>query len=261
MKFSLWCPSVVIRVHPWQGLLALTVFLTVVGPLKAQGPIPPLPDSTGWGVHVLAVARDARGAIWVGTYGHGIYRLPAGSTTWESIRHDSTKSSISWDYVQAITFGPRGEIWYGTIGNGWGLSTDGAATWRNWTYKDLGPEWQYVAPSGIVVRGDTTLIGTADGLQMTTNNGTTWSAVGDAAGPKAKGPADTVFPILKSEYVRRVAADRRGWNVATLRGNQRLRWGPAGWEVQPLTIASFPPVNALLIGNKLIRGTQCGLKP
>ena len=27
----------------------------------------------------------------------------------------------------------------------------------------------------------------------------------------------------------------------------------AGWSVQPLTIASFPPVNALLMGNKLIR--------
>jgi murein DD-endopeptidase MepM/ murein hydrolase activator NlpD len=223
--------------------------------------MPPLPDSTGWGVHVLAVARDAQGAIWVGTYGQGIYRLPVGATAWESIRRDSTKSSISWDYVQAITFGPRGEIWYGTLGNGWGLSTDGAATWRNWTYKDLGPEWQYVAPSGIVVRGDTTMIGTADGLQVTTNNGATWSAITDAAGPRAKGPADTVFPILKSEYVRRVAADRRGWNVTTLRGNQRLRRGTAGWEVQPLTIASFPPVNALLIGNKLIRGTQCGLRP
>ena len=245
--------------------LRLTLFslFSLVGhdALHAQGPIPPLPDSTGFGVHVLAVARDAQGAIWVGTYGQGIYRLPAGGREWESIRHDSTKSSISWDYVQAITFGPRGEIWYGTIGNGWGLSTDGAATWRNWTYKELGPEWQYVAPSGIVVRGDTTVIGTADGLQVTTNNGARWSAVGDAAGPRAKGPADTVVPILKSEYVRRVAADRRGWNVATLRGNQRLRWGPAGWEVQPLTIASFPPVNALLIGNKLIRGTQCGLKP
>ena len=247
-----------IRVHPW---LLFVLLILIPLPLRAQAPIPPLPDSTGFGVHVLAVARDAQGAIWVGTYGQGIYRLPAGATSWESMRHDSTRSSISWDYVQAITFGPRGEIWYGTIGNGWGLSTDGAATWRNWTYKELGPEWQYVAPSGIVVRGDTTLIGTADGLQITTNNGATWTAVGDGAGPRAKGPADTVFPILKSEYVRRVAADRRGWNVATLRGNQRLRRGPAGWEVQPLTIASFPPVNALLIGNKLIRGTQCGLKP
>ena len=238
----------------WALMLAYT-------PARAQGPIPPLPDSTGWGVHVLTVARDPRGAIWVGTFGHGIYRLPAGATAWESIRRDSTKSSISWDFVQAITFGSRGEIWYGTVGNGWGLSLDGATTWRNWTYKDLGPEWQYVAPSGIVVRGDTTLIGTADGLQVTTDNGATWSAMTDAVGARARGPADTAYPILKSEYIRRVAADRRGWNVATLRGTQRLSRGAAGWEIQPLSMAAFSPVNALLIGNKLIRGTQCGLRP
>ena len=133
--------------------------------------MPPLPDSTGWGVHVLTVGRDPRGTIWVGTYGHGIYRLPAGAQAWEAIRHDTTATSISWDFVQAIGFGARNQLWYGTIGNGWGLSTDGGATWKNWTYKQLGPEWQYVAPSGIVVRGDTTLIGTADGIGAGMNCG------------------------------------------------------------------------------------------
>src|ERR687887_2437746 len=127
-------------------------------PALAQRELPPLPDSTGWGVHVLAVSRDPQGALWVGTYGQGIYRLPAGASTWESIRHDSSRPSISMDFVQAFAFGPRGEIWYGTVGNGWGLSTDGGRTWKNWTYTELGPEWQYVAPSGIVVRGDTAVI-------------------------------------------------------------------------------------------------------
>ena len=236
-----------------------TTLLTPPASTWAQGAIPPLPDSTGWGVHVLTVARDPRGTIWVGTYGHGIYRL-VGAKTWEAIRHDSTDTSISWDFVQAIGFGARNQLWYGTIGNGWGLSTDGGATWKNWTYKQLGPEWQYVAPSGIVVRGDTTLIGTADGIQLTTNDGANWTALGDAVGPRAKGPADTVFPVLKSEYVRRLAPDRRGWNVSTLRGSQRLRQGPTGWVSEPLTAAAYPPQNALLIGSKLFRGSQCGLK-
>ncbi len=243
--------------RPYFLLGALTLLATQAG---AQGQIPALPDSTGWGVHVLAVARDPRGAIWVGTYGHGIFRLPVGATAWEPIRRDTTDTSISWDFVQALAFGARGQIWYGTIGNGWGLSTDGGATWKNWRYKELGPEWQYVAPSAIVVRGDTTVIGTADGLQVTTDDGATWTALGDAVGPKARGPADTVFPVLRSEYVRRIAADRRGWNVSTLRGSQRLRRGPAGWQTEPLTIAAFPPANALLIGTRLLRGSQCGLK-
>src|SRR3954467_457140 len=252
--------SVFICVHLRLTLLA-GAGLIPAAQAYAQQPIPPLPDSTGWGVHVLAVARDAQGSIWVGTYGQGIYRLPLGATAWQPIRHDTTATSISHDFIQALAFGSRGEIWYGTVGNGWGLSTDNGTTWKNWTFDQLGPEWQYVAPSGIVVRGDTTVIGTADGLQVTTNNGASWTAIGDATGPRAKGPADNALPILKSEYVRRVATDRRGWTVATLRGNQRVRHTDTGWVAEQLTFTAFPPGNALLMGNRLIRGTPCGLKP
>src|SRR5918994_1471136 len=241
----------------------IACFLTFggVAQARAQAKLPPLPDNTGWGVHVLAVARDPQGAIWVGTYGQGIYRLPLGAEAWQSIRHDTTSTSISWNFVHALAFGSRGEIWYGTVGNGWGLSTDGGVTWKNWTYNQLGPEWQYVAPSGIVVRGDTTVIGTADGLQVTLDNGAKWSALGDAVGPPARGPADTVYRVLASEYVRRVTAERRGWTVATLRGNQRVRRTATGWQKEPIAAAAFAPANALLIGRQLIRGTHCGLKP
>jgi murein DD-endopeptidase MepM/ murein hydrolase activator NlpD len=96
---------------------------------------------------------------------------------------------------------------------------------------------------------------------VTTNDGTSWTAIGDAVGPRARGPADSVFPILSSEYVRRLAADRRGWNVTTLRGNQRIIRTPTAWQAQPLTAAAFPPGNALLIGRQLIGGTRCGLRP
>jgi murein DD-endopeptidase MepM/ murein hydrolase activator NlpD len=223
--------------------------------------LPALPDSAGWGVHVLTVARDPTGGLWVGTYGEGIFRLPPGGETWERIRRDSSGTSISMDFVQAIAFGPRNEIWYGTVGNGWGLSTDGGRTWRNWAFEQLGPEWQYVIPDGIVVRGDTTVIATADGLQITTDDGEHWTAIGDAVGPPAKGPADTALPLLTSEYVRRLAADRRGWNVTTLRGYQRVWHTEAGWQAQPVSAAAFPPVNAIVIGRQQYRGTRCGLRP
>ncbi|MEO7985191.1 MAG: M23 family metallopeptidase, partial [Gemmatimonadales bacterium] len=221
---------------------------------------PPLPDSTGWGVHVLTAARDPQGGIWVGTYGQGMYRLAPGASEWQQFRHDSTSSSISMDFVQAIAFGPRGEVWYGTVGNGWGLSLDGGATWRNWTSEQLGPEWEYVAPNGIALRGDTTMIATADGLQITTDDGEHWTAIGDATGPPAKGPADTAYALLTNEYVRRLAAVRRGWNVTTLRGNQRLAHTDSGWVVQHLNAAAFPPANAVLVGRQLLHGTQCGLR-
>ena len=137
--------------RPWLRALTLAWLATLLSfqVLLAQG-FPPLPDSTGWGVHVLAVSRDPAGGLWVGTYGQGIFRLRPGGTGWERIRHDTTATSISWDFVHALAFGSRGEIWYGTVGNGWGLSRDSGATWTNWTFTQLGPEWQYVAPDGIV---------------------------------------------------------------------------------------------------------------
>ena len=240
-------------------LATVLVVLPLVG--EAQERLAPLPDSTGWGVHVLTSARDRHGAIWVGTYGQGIFRLSPGSTEWESVRHDTSASSISWDFVPALAFGPRGEIWYGTVGNGWGLSLDGGRTWRNWAFQELGPEWQYVIPNGIAIRGDTTVIATADGLQITTDNGASWTAIADSVGPPARGPADTVYRILASEYVRRLAASRLGWNVTTLKGNQRLRRTAAGWVAENMSAAAFPPANAVLIGRRQFRGTLCGLRP
>src|SRR6267143_970289 len=138
----------------------LPVLLALAGRLAAQA-LPPLPDTSGFGVHVLAIARAPDKSIWVGSYGAGVFVLRPGASSWEQLRHssDTTARSISWDFVHAFGFGPAGEIWYGTVGNGWGLSTDAGKTWTNWEFKQLGPEWQYVAPNGIVTRGDTVPLG------------------------------------------------------------------------------------------------------
>ncbi|MEK7668678.1 MAG: two-component regulator propeller domain-containing protein, partial [Gemmatimonadota bacterium] len=182
----------------------------------AQAPhLPPLPDPTGWGVHILALARAPDGTIWVGTYGDGIYVYRPGAEEWDHIASDTTGRSISMDVVHAFAFGPDRAIWYGTVGNGWGLSRDGGRTWRNWQFRDLGPKWQYVVPNGIVVRDDTTFIGTADGIRYTSDLGRTWSEVNDS-GPGA----------LPSRYVLAIAPARgAGLWVATLRGTGQWRAG------------------------------------
>jgi murein DD-endopeptidase MepM/ murein hydrolase activator NlpD len=253
-------------------LLAVRVVLCSqaagAGALAAQAappgtPFPPLPDSTGWGVHVLTAARDPGGTIWLGTYGHGIYRLPQGAAAWEQIRRDTTVAGgLSWDFVHALAFGPRGQIWYGTVGNGWGVSTDGGRQWRNWTFAQLGPQWQYVVPSGIGIRGDTTMIATADGLLVTTDDGASWTALVDSVGPPVPGPADTAHRLLVSEYVRRFAPDGRGWLLSTVRGNQRIRRTAAGvWQAATIGPAPYTSANALLVGRVQYRGTPCGLRP
>lgn len=191
---------------------------------------PPLPDSSGWGVQVLTDVRAPDGARWVGTYAEGIFVLRPGARTWERIRSDTTDTSISMDFVNAIAFGPKGEVWYGTVGNGWGLSLDGGRTWRNWTIRQLGPEWQYVAPEGIVTTGDTTLIGTADGIQVTLDNGAHWTALIDGTGPPARGPADTAIVLLDDEYVLSLTRTHNGWSVRTLTSTMTLAAAGGTWR-------------------------------
>src|SRR5258708_1812507 len=95
-------------------VVAAGVMLAPV-PLAAQG-IPALPDSTGFGVHVLALARATDSAIWVGTYGDGIYVLRKNAAAWEHITRsrDTSAHSISFDFLHAFGFGPRGQAWSGT---------------------------------------------------------------------------------------------------------------------------------------------------
>ena len=203
--------------------------LVISARLTAQS-IPPLPDSSGWGVHVLAVARAPDSAIWVGTYGEGIFVLRKGAGSWEPIRSspDTAAHAISWDFVHAFGFGPRGEIWYGTVGNGWGLSTDGGKTWKNWEFGQLGPEWQYVAPNGIVTRGDTTYIATADGIKLTWDDGKTWRVITDAIG--ATTTKDSVWSRLPSQYVVRMSLIYDGFQVLHLKGASLSDDGGRTWK-------------------------------
>lgn len=192
--------------------------------------VPPLPDPTGWGTHILALGKAPDGALWVGTYGEGIYVLRPNATAWENLRsqRDTLARSISMDFVHAFAF-VGSDVWYGTIGNGWGISRDNGRTWRNWTFAQLGPKWLYVAPNGIVNRGDTVFIGTADGIRWTSDRGATWGEISDSAGG------------LPNRYVLNLEAAARGpglW-VSTLRGLGT--WGPGRRYV-----ATTPPPTPIL---------------
>ena len=196
-----------------------------------QSQIPALPDSSGWGVHVLALARAPDSAIWVGTYGQGIFVLRKGAGSWEQIRSsgDTAAHAISWDFVHAFGFGPRGEIWYGTVGNGWGLSTDGGKTWKNWEFGQLGPEWQYVTPNGIITRGDTTYIATADGIKLTWDDGQTWRVITDSIG--ATTAKDSVWGRIENQYVLGISAPPDGgmW-ISDVHGRQASPDGGRTWR-------------------------------
>jgi len=243
-------------------LAALVLPLLAAAPAaRDQAPLPPLPDSTGWGVPVLALARAPDGAIWAGTYGEGIFVLRPGARAWDHLVSDTTPTSISMDFVHAFAFGRPGVVWYGTVGNGWGVSTDNGRTWRNWQFRELGPQWQYVAPNGIVVAHDTAYIATADGIRWTPDLGATWHAVTDS-GPGA----------LPSRYVLAVAPARDGglW-VSTLRGVGQWKVGGRWVRMDPQPVPEFGPrIRAIFMVNKpmavvpvIFGGERCagGLRP
>ncbi len=210
--------------------------------------IPPLPDSSGWGVHVLTIARAPDEAIWVGTYGQGIFVLRPGARTWQQIRSssDTAAHAISWDFVHAFGFGLRGQVWYGTVGNGWGVSLDGGRTWRNWEFGQLGPEWQYVAYNGIVTRADTTYVGTADGIKLTWDDGETWHVITDSIG--ATTARDPVWSKIPNQYVTHLGLMYDALEVFQLRGPSYSDDGGRTWNnfvsttrsiIDPRFIAQF----------------------
>jgi murein DD-endopeptidase MepM/ murein hydrolase activator NlpD len=205
---------------------------------RAQAPsLPPLPDSSGWGVHILALGRAPDGAIWVGTYGEGIYVLRRGAAAWEHLHPDTLPGRISSDFVHAFAFGPRGDIWYGTVGNGWGLSRDGGQTWTNWEFRDLGPRWQYVTPDGMAMRGDTLYLATADGIRYTWDHGTTWGLV-----------SDTGRGALPDPYVLAIAP-ARDWGlwVSTLRGLMQWRPGARPEPADPSPVQALGRIRAIFV--------------
>jgi murein DD-endopeptidase MepM/ murein hydrolase activator NlpD len=213
--------------------------------LAALQAVPQLPDSSGWGVHVLSVARAPDSALWVGTYGRGIYVLRKGAQSWEQIRSsdDTAAHGISWDFVHAFGFGPRGQIWYGTVGNGWGLSTDGGKTWENWEFRQLGPEWQYVTPDGIVTRGDTTYIATADGIKVTWDDGQTWRVITDSAG--ATTARDSVWGRIQNQYIKKIALIEAAIVVTHVHGSEESADAGRTWHPRTRPSVTVDSVRAV----------------
>jgi hypothetical protein len=204
---------------------------------RAMTAPPPLPDTAGWGIHVLALASAPTGALWAGTAGDGMFVLRPRTTEWEHVAPGDTEGSIAWGHVNSIAFGRDTlVVWYGTVGNGFGVSRDGGRTWRNWTLRELGPQWQYVAQHGIVTRGDTAYIATADGLRITADGGATWRCVQARAATAGGAPSredgcTERHNTLASKYLLALDVGRDGsiW-AGHLQGLSRSRDGGRTWQ-------------------------------
>lgn len=187
-----------------------------VAPVLPTGLPPVLPDSSGFGTHVLAIAVRNLNEMWVGTYGKGVYVMRPRARDWERIAtraNDTT--AISFNFVNSLGFGRGNTIWYGTVGNGFGRSSDGGKTWQNWASDELDKEYLYVAADGIRARGDTVYIATADGLLISRDAGSTWRCVkgeSRATGGSAPGanPCAETIHALPTEYLLSIDVTDQG---------------------------------------------------
>ncbi len=213
---------------------------------QPDGSPAPLPDPSGWGTHLLALEVAPDGAVWVGTYGQGIYVSRDGTgREWEQLT-SADSGGISWDFVNAFAFAP-GEVWYGTIGNGWGVSRDGGATWRNWTFDELGPRWQYVVPGGIGTAGDTVYVATADGLRISEDDGETWRDVTNASGLPSKyllslevTPAEGSAPRVRVTHLRGASTSEDGGRTWSHEAGAPARASASGASIGPVEGGAAP---------------------
>jgi murein DD-endopeptidase MepM/ murein hydrolase activator NlpD len=237
------------------ALLLLPLFASLLPllPLSTQE-VPALPGSP----HVLAIARAPDSALWIGTYGEGIFVLDRGAAGWRRIVPDTTDTSISWGFEHAFAFEPDGTVWYGTVGNGWGRSEDRGKTWTNWTFSQLGPEYQYVAPNGIVLRGDTVYVATADGVKVSWDAGASWQVITDSMGVRSA--TDPVLGRIGNQYVLAIAAGADGvlW-LSHLHGVEHSADGGRTWthgDVPGTRVRAILPTGS----GTALAGTEDGLR-
>lgn len=68
---------------------------------------------------VYDMQEDARGGLWIATYGHGIFRMDTLTGNWRNYRHTpGLKNSVSYDKVVDIFLDGQQRLWFATEGGG-----------------------------------------------------------------------------------------------------------------------------------------------
>ncbi|MBV8436106.1 MAG: hypothetical protein JOY95_01160 [Silvibacterium sp.] len=87
----------------------------------------------GQGTDAISICQDRSGNLWIGTYGHGLFRLDPRTLQIRRFRHDpQVSSSLSNDIVTRVFVDRHGNVWAATHD---GLDRYDAATGKLTTYR------------------------------------------------------------------------------------------------------------------------------
>lgn len=172
---------------------------------------------------VRALAIDASGAVYAGTWGSGIYKSTNNGTSWVQIN-----TGLNSNAVHALAINSAGEIFAGTYGTGMYKSTNHGASWVN-----LNMGYDFVWTLGITSDG-TILAGTyGKGVYRSTNNGATWSIINN--GLRGRFMYSIVIDGNNNAFVATWAG---GVYVSTNNGESWYTIGLNGANVSSLIIAA-----------------------
>jgi len=121
--------------------------------------------STLSGKDVRAIAKDASGNLYAGTWGHGIYRSADAGATWTAIN-----TGLTFTAVHALAIDAAGSVYAGTFGGGVYKTTNAGAQWNQ-----LPVGYDFVWSLGIT-NDQTIIAGTyGNGIYRSTDAGASWS--------------------------------------------------------------------------------------
>ncbi len=235
---------------------------------------------------VRALAVDAEGTAYVGTYGAGVYELTEGSSTWLALN-----GGLRSPYIYSLAVDAAGNVYAGTLETGvfrlawgspswvarglegitvWALAiapsqpqTVYAGTWANGVYRsdDGGASWTPCSEGlgNLNVRAlavhptlpDTVYAGTwGGGVYLTTDGGLSWAAINDGL------PTQFVYALSISpgpEGIVHVGTDDYGLS--------RLKHGDAAWAAYGLEGKKVYALHAIDdgAGYALYAGVQGGV--
>ena len=132
-------------------------------------------DLPEYGMDGIAVDPTDPGTVWVGTWADGtVYRSSDRGRTWAQLLVPGTRHA-----APVVRVGPDGRVWVGAENRGPIVSADDGASWRLRRTGFLGSG----IPALVAPRPGLVLAGTfGDGIQRSTDGGSTWRSSGISGG-------------------------------------------------------------------------------